>query len=97
MRNQKNGLKMTITNSHFVKEIEAIYAVTSIDKDDGMEGIVFVQDKPNQPTNPLICYSSSELPDLKIEAKKVSQQLNCLTRIIKLSNREEIDRFDGRQ
>ncbi len=82
---KKNGLKMTTTNSHCAKEIEAIYAVVSIDENDGMEGIMFVQDNPNQPPRPLLCYSPSELPSLRLEAKEASEKLNRLAIIIKLT------------
>jgi len=74
--------------------IDAVWMAISVDPDDETEGVcAFLL---NGAWTPLIAADEARLPFVRQKAAQIAEETGMLVKLIRLSTREEVESFDGR-
>jgi hypothetical protein len=76
--------------------IDKIWAAISVDEE-GNEGLVGFYSAQTKGWMPLVAADEARLVNVKEMAQKIARKQQCLVRLIELSTRVEIQKWDGRQ
>lgn len=82
---------------NYLEQITELYAFVSVDQ--GGEGLIAqaVNFNGNPTLMPFIASDLSRMHDLKMMAKDMAYQHNKIVRLIRLSHREELEVYRGRE